>query len=284
MTGGGPSATHLLRDTLKVRHRPRLRLATVAAVEQLSPAMRRVVFEGEALVGFESASPDDHVKLFLPAPGQTRPALPVMGPDGPVYAEGVARPVTRDYTPRRFDAAAGRLTIDMVLHGDGPGASWAAQAAPGQSVGIGGPRSSALVPDDCDFYLLAGDETALPAIGRFLEEMRPGVRAAALIEVADAREERYLPTAANARVVWLFRDGQPAGGAALLEGALREIGVPCCAAHAWIAGEIEVARRLRELVMTQAGLPRGQVRAAGYWRIGAAGAHTRLDGETNRGD
>jgi NADPH-dependent ferric siderophore reductase len=272
--------TAMAPDTLRVRYRPRLRTARVAAVEQLSPAMRRVVFEGPELEGFESASPDDHVKLVLPAPGEE---LPGMGPDGAVFAEGAARPAMRDYTPRRFDAAARRLSIDMVLHGAGPGASWAAQAAPGQVVGIGGPRGSRLVPDDCDFYLLAGDEAALPAIGRFLEEMRPGVRAAVLIEVGDAREVRYLPTAANAEMVWLFRDGRNAGGAALLEGALRETVVPRGAVFAWVAAEIEVARRLRGILMGELGLPRGQIRAAGYWRVGAAGAHARLDDEAGEG-
>ncbi len=271
--------TYMARETLRVRHRPRLRLVQVAEVEQLSPAMRRVVFEGPELAGFESASPDDHVKLFLPAPGQARPTLPVMGADGPVFPAGVEQPAVRDYTPRRFDAAACRLSIDMVLHGTGPGASWAAQAARGQCVGIGGPRSSVLVPDNYDFYLLAGDETALPAMARFLEEMQPGVRAAALIEVADAREVRYLPTAANAEVIWLFRDGRPAGGMALLEAALRDTALPRSATHAWIAGEIEVARHLRGLLMTEAGLPRGRIRAAGYWRIGVPGAHVRIDDE-----
>jgi len=84
-------------------------------------------------------------------------------------------------------------------------------------------------------------------------------------------------------MVWLFRDGRKAGGAALLEGALRETVLPRGAVFAWVAAEIEVARRLRGILMAALGLARGQIQAAGYWRIGAAGAHARLDDEPGEG-
>ena len=131
--------------------------------------------------------------------------LPVLGADGLAFADGAIRPTVRDYTPRRFDAVSQTLTVEFVLHGDGPAASWARQATPGDWLAVGGPRGSFLAPDDYDAYLLAGDETALPAISRRLEEMPPGVRAIVLVEVADRHEERHLPTAANASIVWLHR-------------------------------------------------------------------------------
>src|SRR6266568_4230449 len=77
---------------------------------------------------------------------------------------GSGAPVMRDYTPRRFDAVQRELDIEFALHGDGPAATWAAQAAPGQRVMIGGPRGSFIVPTDFDWHLLIGDETALPAV------------------------------------------------------------------------------------------------------------------------
>jgi NADPH-dependent ferric siderophore reductase len=188
----------LTRESLRVRHPLRLRLAQVTAVEAISPRMRRITLGGEELKGFASAAADDHVKLFFPQRGQDRPALPSLGPNGPVFPEGAARPVMRDFTPRRFDANAGELTIEFVLHGHGPASAWADEARPGQWIGVGGPRGSLLIPDDYDAYLLVGDESALPAIARRLEEMAPGAVVFALIEVGDRREERYLPTAANA--------------------------------------------------------------------------------------
>ena len=268
---------HHPRTPVRVRHPLRLRPVQVSRVETISPRMRRITLGGDALAGFSSAAADDHVKLFFPAPGQERPVLPELGPDGPTYPPGAVQPVVRDYTPRRFDPERRELVVEFVIHADGPASNWAAQAAPGQWIGVGGPRGSFLLPDDYDSHLLIGDETALPAIARQLEEFQPGVRAVVLIEVADAREERPLPTAANATVRWLHRGGLPAGTPAPLEDVLRGLALSAGDTHAWIAGEIETARRLRHHLVAERGLSRTQVRAAGYWRLGDAGTHARLD-------
>ncbi len=268
---------------LRVRHDTRLRLLQVRRVEMLSLRMRRVVLGGDELRGFVTAAADDHVKLFFPAPDQDHPILPA--PDaagrssGRVAADDAARPVVREYTPRRFDAAAGELTIDFVLHGHGPASDWAAtRAEPGAWLGVGGPRSSVLLPDDDDAHLLVGDETALPCIARRLEELPPGARAVALIEVADGGEDRYLPSAGNVSLTWLHRNGAPAGAASLLREALGALTLPAGGVHAWIACEIETARRLRALLLERHGLPRQRISAAGYWRLGEPGASGRVDG------
>jgi NADPH-dependent ferric siderophore reductase len=267
----------LTRESLRVRHPLRLRLAQVTAVEAISPRMRRITLGGEELKGFASAAADDHVKLFLPDRGQDRPVLPSLGPNGPVFSDGAARPVMRDFTPRRFDPNAGELTIEFVLHGHGPASAWAEQARPGQWIGVGGPRGSLIIPDGYDAYLLIGDESALPAIARRLEEMAPGAVAFALIEVSDRREERHLPTAANARIDWLCRNGADVGEPAALVNGLQALELPSGDVHAWIAAEIDVARRLRRFLIDERGLPRSQIRAAGYWRKGEAGAHARIE-------
>jgi NADPH-dependent ferric siderophore reductase len=273
---------HVSRAPLRVRHQLKLRLVQVARVEQLSPRMRRITFAGDALADFTSAAPDDHVKLFFPAPGQDRPVLPTLGSPNPAADRSASPadaipPAVRDYTPRWFDPQRCELAVEFVIHGDGPASTWAAQAKPGQWIGVGGPRGSILTPDDCDTYLLMGDETALPAIARHLEELRPGVRALVLIEVADAREERHLPTAANAAIIWLHRDGRAAGTTGLLEQALRNLMLPSGDTYAWLAGEIETVRRLRRYLTEEEGLFRDQIRAAGYWRLGEADTHAKLD-------
>ncbi len=268
---------HSTRTLRRVQHETKLRLLQVLRVEPLSPRMRRIVFGGEALEGFTSAAADDHVKLFFPAPGQDMPMLPTFGPNGPVFAESSPRPIVRDYTPLHFHAAAGELTIDFVLHGDGPAATWATQAKPGMCLGVGGPRGSLLVPEDFDTYLLIGDETALPAISRRLEEMQPGAQVVVLIEVADRQEERHLPTVANASITWLHRNGRPAGDPALLERALRSLALPAGEIFAWLAGEIDTMRKLRSHLMEDRQLPRAHVRAAGYWRIGEANAPASIE-------
>src|SRR3546814_1783518 len=82
-----------------------------------------------------------------------------------------ARPVARDFTPRHFDHARTELTIDVALHAHGPATDWAATVTEGQEVGIGGPRGSMLIPDSFHTHLLIGDETALPAIARRVDEL-----------------------------------------------------------------------------------------------------------------
>src|SRR5262245_39180093 len=154
----------------RVRHEPRRRILTVQRVERLTPSMARITLCGD-LAGFISSGYDDHVKVFFPLPGQNGPTMPQPDANGQV-PEGVPRSPGRDYTPRRYDVTRNELVIDFALHDAGPATSWAAQAAPGQQLGVGGPRGSFLVPDDFDWYLFIGDETALPAIGRRLEELR----------------------------------------------------------------------------------------------------------------
>jgi NADPH-dependent ferric siderophore reductase len=264
------------RAPLRVRHENGLRLAKVVFVEPLTPRMRRITFHSPDFAEFSSAAADDHVKLFFPTQGQA-PVLPVLGPDGLSFPENAPRPVARDYTPRRFDAKSCELTIEFVLHEDGPASDWATHARPGDVIGIGGPRGSLIIPEDYDSYLLIADETGLPAIARRLEEMAPGTSVVAIIEVADRHEERHLPTAANAQITWLRRNGKPAGLSGLLETAMEALTLPSVDIHAWIACEIEVARRLRNHLTEVRGLPRAQIKAVGYWKIGAAGAHDKID-------
>ena len=269
--------TTTVRTARRVRHETKMRLLQVREVSRLTPKMVRVVLGGEGLAGFVSAAHDDHVKLFFPQPGHDKPVLPTPTPNGPVYPEGAARPAARDYTPRRCDPAANTLTIDFVLHGEGPAATWAAQARPGQFLGVGGPRGSFIVPDDFDWYLLAGDETAVPAIGRRLQELPAGTRVIAVVEVADAGEEQKLDTRANLEMHWLHRTGAEAGNHLLLQRALTEFVLPPGEGYAWVAAEASAAKALRRYLVDQRGLPKDRVKAAAYWKQGAVAVHETYD-------
>ncbi|HWG03663.1 MAG TPA: siderophore-interacting protein [Beijerinckiaceae bacterium] len=265
-------STSIERPGRRVRHDRKYRLLEVRRVARLTPKMVRVTLAGAELAGFVSAAHDDHVKVFFPQPGEEKPALPISSPNGPVYPEGVARPPSRDYTPRRYDAAAGELDIDFILHGDGPASAWAASARPGQCLGVGGPRGSFVVADDFDFYLLIGDETALPAIGRRFEELPPSARALAVIEVADQSEEQRLDSAATIETLWLHRNGAAAGATDLLDRTVADLRLPSGDIYAWAAAESKTAKRLRSLLIDQHGLCKDWVKAASYWTRGTAAA------------
>ncbi len=235
----------------RVRHELKRRDLQVVRVEALSPHFRSITFAGEALGDFVSASFDDHIKFMLDADG--------------------AEPVRRDYTPRHHDAQARELTIEFALHGEGAAAQWAAQAAPGQTATIGGPRGSFIIPTDYAWHLLVGDETALPAIHRRLEELPAGTCAIVVVQVADAADRRELHSAADLSVQWV------ATADALLE-SVQALDLPTGEGYAWCAGEASAMARLRRLLVDDKGLDRHAMRVAAYWKRGAVGHHENLEG------
>lgn len=242
---------HTARRVQRVRHELKRRELRVARVASVGPHFRRVTFTGESLADFVSASFDDHVKLFLDT--------------------GTGEPVMRDYTPRRIDTGARELDIEFALHGDGPAAEWAAQAAPRQRVTIGGPRGSFIVPTDFDWHLLIGDETALPAVARRLEELPAGTRAIVRLAVADPADRRPLPSAAEVDLQWVNADR------ALLD-AVRALVLPAGEGYAWCAGEAGTMAELRRVLVEDKGHDRHAIRAAAYWKRGAVAHHENLEG------
>lgn len=243
----------------RVMHEIKRRRLQVLRVAELTPRMRRITLGGPELAGFLSEGSDDHIKLMFASTPEQQAALDTMVLGAPA-PEG-AKPDMRDYTPRRVDLQAGELDIDFVLHGDGPAATWAAQAEPGQFLHIGGPRSSMHVPDVFDAYLLIGDETAIPAIARRLEELPGNRRALVVIEVENAEERQAFTSAASFEVIWVDR---PSGD--LLQ-TVSDLSLPDGVVYGWIATEAGLSRRLRRVLLDQHGLSEEQIKAAGYWRL-----------------
>ncbi|AZG15567.1 siderophore-interacting protein [Cupriavidus pauculus] len=267
----------------RVRHPLKMRRLQVLRTRQVSPQLLRVTLGGDDLADFVSASFDDHIKVFFPAPGTDQPVLPEVGPDGIVFPEGQPRPQARDYTPRRYDNAARELDIEFVLHGDGPASTWAAQARPGQTLGVGGPRGSFVIPHGFDWHLLIGDDTALPAIGRRIEELGPDARVIVVAEVADASARIPLATGPHAEVHWIFRDAhRDAQGGDVPEGSqltptLRWLTLPQGEGYVWAAGEAAAMREVRQHLVNERGIHKTRIRASAYWKRGNAAVHETLD-------
>jgi len=244
------------------------RVLRVKAVRRLTPRMVRVTLAGPDLAGFREAGPADHVKLFFPAERDGLPVMPKVGPAGLERDPGAPRPVFRDYTVREHRADAGELDIDFVVHGDGPGSTWAAGAVEGNAVGVLGPRGSVLVPKGLAWYVIGGDETALPAIARWLAQAEAGTRVFAFVEVADEAEQQPLPSAADVRLTWLHRAGAPAGTTTLLHDAIAALVLPEGDGFAWVAGEAGALKPLRRHLRDERGLHRDACDVDGYWKRG----------------
>lgn len=267
--------TQTPHQIIKIRHDLKLRLLTVLRTEKLSPHMLRITLTGEALDGFTTAAHDDHMKLFFPAVGSDQPALPQLPGAGQNANNSNANVIGRHYTPRRFDAASKELDIDFFLHDDGPASNWAAQAKPGQTVGVGGPRGSRVVPADFDWYLLMGDETALPAIARRLEELPPDAQAIVLIEVADLSDKITLTQGAQTQIHWLQSD--VTGQTSQLLTTLKTLNLPVGEGYAWIATELGNVQALRQYLLQETRLEKAHIHAASYWKRGASEHHQTHD-------
>ncbi|MCW5720348.1 MAG: siderophore-interacting protein [Devosia sp.] len=258
------------RAPQRLRHDTRLRLLTVTHVTDITPLMRRFRLEGD-MEGFVSPAHADHIKAFF-FPEGVEPRLVPVGANGAEFAPG-ERPEMRDYTPRYWNVAEGWIELDFVLHGDGPASSWAATAGPGKTLVIGGPRGSVVVPAAYDWYLLVGDETALPAIGRRIEELPAGAKVIALVEVDNPAEEQSFATAAALELTYLHRNGAPAGTTTLLQDAVAARAFPQGDAYAYIAGESTMSKAVRAHLTETRGFNPEWVKAAGYWLLGVADAH-----------
>ncbi|ESR23718.1 siderophore-interacting protein [Lutibaculum baratangense] len=256
---------------------PYFREMRVVSARDVTPRMRRVRLAGENLERFTHGGL--HVRLLLPPRRDVAPVWPILGADGDIaWPDEGERPAMRVYTIRHIDARAGLVDVDFVLHeGDHmPGAAWAAEASPGDVVGMTGPGGSGV--GEADWYLLAGDETALPAIGRILEEMPAGRRVVALVDVADAAERQELRTRADLDLRWLERGGRPAGTTDLLAEAVRGIELPQGPrVFAWAACEFEAFKTIRGHFRKSLGLAREDHLAVAYWRRGAAGDEARSE-------
>lgn len=239
----------------RVNHDIKRRRLEVLRVTELTPRMRRITVGGPELAGFVSVGSDDHVKLMFACSPAEQQAL-----DNPEASDGV-RPTLREYTPRRIDLAAGELDLDFVLHGDGPASTWAAQAAPGQTLVVAGPRSSMVVPDIFDSYLLVGDETAIPAIARRLEELPANRRVLAVIEIEDAAEQQVLASQAQVEVIWVQR-----GHGNVLQ-VLKDLTLPEGQLYTWVALEKALTRQAKSLLIDDKGVNEAFIKAAAYWRL-----------------
>ncbi|KFE52566.1 siderophore-interacting protein [Pseudomonas syringae] len=242
----------------RVSHEIKRRKLQVLRVTDITPKMRRITLHGPELTGFISLGTDDHVKLIFPRTPEEQQAMETLQLGAP---DDGPRPAMRDYTPRRYDAESGELDIDFVLHGEGPAATWAAQAEPGQFLYIGGPRGSMIVPDMFDSYLLIGDETALPAIARRLEGLPTNRCALVVVEVADMGEQQVFQSQAQVDVIWIVRGEQD------LVDVTRRLEMPEGQLYAWVATEAALSRRIRRVLLGEFGLDEALVKCSGYWRL-----------------
>jgi NADPH-dependent ferric siderophore reductase len=239
----------------------------VLRTERLTPHMIRVVVGGDGLHGFELSGHTDHyVKLVFPHEGVDYP-VPFSVRTARETMPREVWPRLRTYTVRAWDPEAVELTLDFVHHGDkGLAGPWAARAVPGDEVLMLGPGGGYAPSPQAGWHLLAGDESALPAIAASVEALPKGALAYALVEVDGPGDEQKLESDGDLRLTWLHRGGRPVGEA-LVE-AVCGLEFPEGDVHAFVHGEAGFVRRLRHHLRVERRVPMERLSISGYWRSG----------------
>lgn len=246
------------------RHPPKR--VEVVSVTRVAPRLVSVSVRGP-FEGFDDLAPTSHIKVFLPAPGQAELALPELGENGLVWPEGSARPFVRTYTPRRYDPATRTLDVEFVLHGEGPASTWAERARPGDRLAIAGPGGRFSLDRDVTRWWIAGDESALPAVGTLLDALPAGAEADVHLEVGGAEDEIGFDSAASVQVRWHHR--RPGEWGQELAAAARQADLDG-GTRVWVATEAGAVRAIRRHLLAERGLPASAVVTRGYWRLGEA--------------
>lgn len=263
----------------RVRHDFHARTASVTDVLDLGPRLRRVTFrleDGGAPVPFIPMAVGGHVKVAFPHPQTGDLHLPTVVDGRPRWAQGAPRPVLRDYTVRAVPDDR-HVVIEFLRHGSGVASSWASDVSTGDTVGLFGPRASVIEPGDAARYVLLADETALPAVQRWLAEAPDTAHLEVAVHLATADGVIDLPAHPGATITWLTGDDDT------LATHLRTL-TPAPGDYLWVAGEagamVLVRQAAKDLGLgTADGIRASAVHIDGYWRRGVAGRdhHAPLD-------
>ncbi|WP_405491674.1 siderophore-interacting protein [Nocardia sp. NBC_00511] len=215
---------------------------------RLTDHLIRVRLGGPGFATFRpSEFTDSYVKLVFP------------GPDGEIM---------RTYTVREVDRAAEEIAIDFVYHGDeGIAGPWAATAEPGDSIDMFGPGGAYAPRADADWHLLAGDESALPAIAAAAAALPSDAVGQIYVEVAGPADQLAFVHPEGVELTWVHRgDAEPGEqlAAAVRAGQWRD-----GQAQVFIHGEAQaVMHDLRPYVRKEHAVPAEWASLSGYWRRG----------------
>jgi NADPH-dependent ferric siderophore reductase len=220
--------------------------------------MTRVILGGDELDGFSMDRPAASVRLLLPTDGELE--IPHWQGNEFLLRNGT-RPIIRTFTPRRFDPEALELHIDVVLHGSGVASTWAENTQPDGEIAVSGPGRGYEIDPAATAFLLAGDETAIPAICQLLEHL-PDVPIAVHISVADA--DARVDLHRDVDITWHVEPPGSEPDDSLFQAIAAADLEP--ATHIWAAGEAKSMQRIRSFLFREIEFPRSQATVRGYWK------------------
>jgi NADPH-dependent ferric siderophore reductase len=265
---GAPAGERDERVARLRRAPPAFRHVKVRELQPITTRLRRVTFAGPELEGYTSGEPAASVRLLLPEPRTDALVMPQWNGNEFLLPDG-RRPTIRTFTPLTFDPDSLALDLEIVIHGSGRASDWATTAAPGAPAAISGPGRGYTIDSDAPAFLLAGDETALPAIHQLLDHLPAHAPTQVHIEVGMPEARIAIPARSEAAVEWHGSVPNERPGTALVA-AVRAAEFPE-GARIWAAGEAAAMQRIRRHLFEERGIPRPLTMVRGYWKHGRAG-------------
>jgi len=252
--------------TVRVRREPpRFRQMELRWVEPLNPHMARVTFGGPDLEGLQINEPAASVRLLIPSPTADTLVMPEWNGNEFLLGDG-QRPTIRTFTPRRVDPEALELDLDVVLHEGGAVSDWVGRAVPGDPAAVSGPGRGYTVDSAAASFLLAGDQTAIPAICQLVEAIPIETPVEVIIEIVQPDARLGLPDHPRLRQEWLEpAPGEPPGSALVMAMTAATV---AAGTKVWVAGEAAAMHRIRTGLFDARGMNRTDVTVRGYWKHG----------------
>lgn len=228
--------------------KPTPRQLIVVRKALITPHMMRVTLGGSQMEGFPRDRASANCKLLLPSDD--------------------LKPAVRTYTVRRHRCESAEVDIDFVLHADqGPASNWALSVEAGERVGFAGPGRAKLVNNNADWFLFAGDMSALPAISANIEQLPQSAQGCALLEILAEDDRQPLDFPEGLQVEWLVNPEPCKSGSALCDAVMARPWLPGRVA-AWVAGESGTTKAIRRYLKQERNVPKEDLYASGYWQIG----------------
>lgn len=247
----------------------------VKSKQYLTPHFIRITLTGEEVPAFARATVGDNNKILIPPPGVDKIYYPTYNEEQGEWNHPPeeVRPSVRTYTHRGIDIDKKEMIIDFVAHGDaGPASQWAINAKPGDVLGVMmRARPKQLVPE-VDWYLLAGDATAIPVLSIILERLPPKAKGVACIEVRGKEDEQVLTTASDLSIRWVHNN-KP-GRQEVLAEKIRSLAKlpsdPTVTKFAYVAAEFSSVRAIRSYLRKDEHWEPDELYAYSYWKYGKA--------------
>jgi NADPH-dependent ferric siderophore reductase len=242
----------------------KLRNVAVKKKYDLTPNMLRIILTGEELKDFPEGQESAYVKLL--------------------FVSNSDKPTKRTYTIRKFDLSSLELTLDFVVHDvnnaalkgehSGPAISWAQNVEIGEQITIDGPGPTKLIDRDADWFFLAGDMTALPAISANIEQLPANAKGHVVLEILTEADKYPINAPKDINIHWVI-NAQPSQKNSILIDAVKKIKWLDGAPHIWVASEFDAMRGLRRyfketFAEKNLSINRGQIYASSYWKMGEA--------------